>query len=430
MSISAARQAGLHVPEDLSVVGYDDIEVADYVGLTTVRQQLFESGRLGAEMLLAEVRSRSTTPPSIVLPPEVVVRGHHGTTEGGTSIALSPVRCRSTVDALEEVWNMFEHRGRRARAWVSALAVTAIVATAAPLSVAAQGEAPSCGTEPVELLVYFESGFPFQQALAEEFTKQFPNVTWNIREDQFANLMTQTPRLLAGDNPPDLIRLPTMVDLVRDGLLLNLEPYVEAFGWDQWPASLLTPHRVAEGGRPRGEGDLYAGGLNKATTGVFYNKEQAAQIGMTEPPATLAEFEELLAKAKEAGLLPIMQWNTVNSGGGLAFPLQNLMAALGPTQPINEWILPEGGRHGRYAHQPGSGPAPRSNGSRRATSPRTSMPSSTPTRTRALLRARASSPSTVTGRMAASTPTPRAISGSSCSRRPKKAACTARWASR
>ena len=51
--------------------------------------------------------------------------------------------------------------------------------------------------------------------------------------------MTQTPRLLAGDNPPDLIRLPTMVDLVRDGLLLDLEPYVEAFGWDQWPASLL-----------------------------------------------------------------------------------------------------------------------------------------------------------------------------------------------
>ncbi len=66
---------------------------------------------------------------------------------------------------------------------------------------------PNCGTEPVELLAYFETGFPYQQALADEFTKQFPNVTWNIREDQFNNLMTQTPRLLSGDNPPDLIRL-------------------------------------------------------------------------------------------------------------------------------------------------------------------------------------------------------------------------------
>ena len=73
--ISAAHEAGLRVPDELSVVGYDDIEVADYLELTTVRQQLFESGRLGAELLLAEVRARSETPPSIVLPPEVVVRG-------------------------------------------------------------------------------------------------------------------------------------------------------------------------------------------------------------------------------------------------------------------------------------------------------------------------------------------------------------------
>ena len=50
--ISAAHEAGLRVPDDLSVVGYDDIEIADFVNLTTVRQGLFESGRIGAEMLL------------------------------------------------------------------------------------------------------------------------------------------------------------------------------------------------------------------------------------------------------------------------------------------------------------------------------------------------------------------------------------------
>jgi LacI family transcriptional regulator/LacI family repressor for deo operon, udp, cdd, tsx, nupC, and nupG len=73
--ISAAHEAGLRVPDDLSVVGYDDIEVAEYLDLTTVRQHLFESGRLGAEMLLGEVRARSAAPPAIVLPPELVVRG-------------------------------------------------------------------------------------------------------------------------------------------------------------------------------------------------------------------------------------------------------------------------------------------------------------------------------------------------------------------
>jgi LacI family transcriptional regulator len=72
--IAAARERGLHVPDDLSVIGYDDIEAADYVGLTTIRQQLFESGRRGAEVLLSEIDVRSDEPTVVSLPPELVVR--------------------------------------------------------------------------------------------------------------------------------------------------------------------------------------------------------------------------------------------------------------------------------------------------------------------------------------------------------------------
>jgi DNA-binding LacI/PurR family transcriptional regulator len=72
--IAAATELGLHVPDDLSVVGYDDIEAADYVGLTTIRQQLFESGRRGAQILLAEIADRSMGPAIAQLDPELVVR--------------------------------------------------------------------------------------------------------------------------------------------------------------------------------------------------------------------------------------------------------------------------------------------------------------------------------------------------------------------
>jgi len=72
--LAAARDAGLRVPEDLSVIGYDDVEAADYVGLTTVSQHLFESGRRGAELLLAEIREPSARAPVIELTPEVVAR--------------------------------------------------------------------------------------------------------------------------------------------------------------------------------------------------------------------------------------------------------------------------------------------------------------------------------------------------------------------
>ena len=203
-------------------------------------------------------------------------------------------------------------------------------------------EAPTCGTDPVVLNAHFETGFDLPFKLSEEFTKQYPKVTWDIKQDQFQNLISATPRLLSGDNPPDLIRLPTMVSLVKDGLLKNLDGYAAGFGWDTWPAAQLAQNRVAADGT-RGSGSLYAMGLNSSLTGVFYNKQLAAQVGMTQPPATLAEFDALLAAAKAKGTLPVMVWNASASGGGLAFPLQQLMAAYGPTQPINDWIFQKPG---------------------------------------------------------------------------------------
>ena len=72
--MAAARETGLQVPDDLSIVGYDDIDAADYVGLTTIRQQLFESGRQGAEYPLAEIERPSEQAPVKQLAPELVVR--------------------------------------------------------------------------------------------------------------------------------------------------------------------------------------------------------------------------------------------------------------------------------------------------------------------------------------------------------------------
>jgi raffinose/stachyose/melibiose transport system substrate-binding protein len=224
---------------------------------------------------------------------------------------------------------------------------TAAPATMAPTTVPTVASAPTavvpnCGTAPVVLNGYFETGFDLPFKLSAEFTKEYPNVTWNISQDQFANLITSAPLLLASDNPPDLLRLPTMVSYAKDGLLMNLDTYATEFGWDKWPMAQINQNRLATDGT-RGSGTLFAWGLNYSLTGVFYNKKLAAQIGMTQPPQTLADFESLLAKAKAAGLLPIMQWGSAKSGMGLAFPLQALMASVGPTQPINDWIFQKAG---------------------------------------------------------------------------------------
>jgi LacI family transcriptional regulator len=81
--LAAAQDLGLHVPDDLSVVGYDDIEACDFVGLTTVRQHLFESGRQGAQLLMAEIVERAAPPPAVVIEPEIVRRRSTGPRKEG-----------------------------------------------------------------------------------------------------------------------------------------------------------------------------------------------------------------------------------------------------------------------------------------------------------------------------------------------------------
>jgi DNA-binding LacI/PurR family transcriptional regulator len=79
--LGAAGDLGMRVPEDVSVIGFDDIEISAYAGITTVRQPLFESGRLGAELLLDRLAAERE-PTTIELPLELVVRRTTGSPRG------------------------------------------------------------------------------------------------------------------------------------------------------------------------------------------------------------------------------------------------------------------------------------------------------------------------------------------------------------
>jgi DNA-binding LacI/PurR family transcriptional regulator len=56
--LEVAAQRGLRVPDDLAVIGFDDVEVAAALGLTTVRQPLFATGARGADLLVAAIEGR------------------------------------------------------------------------------------------------------------------------------------------------------------------------------------------------------------------------------------------------------------------------------------------------------------------------------------------------------------------------------------
>ncbi len=71
--LEAAAELGLRVPEDVAVIGFDDIEMAAAVGLTTVHQPLRETGARGADLLLAALDGGEGPAPAEELQPLVVV---------------------------------------------------------------------------------------------------------------------------------------------------------------------------------------------------------------------------------------------------------------------------------------------------------------------------------------------------------------------
>lgn len=191
-------------------------------------------------------------------------------------------------------------------------------------------------TEDVTLDLYLESNFVDQMSpLTDEFTKQHPNVTFAVQSDVFTNMMQNAMKIIAAPDAPDLIRFPTVAAAAKNGILTSLQPYADAYGWNEWPEGLLNQVKVDEDGN-RGSGDLYSLGIGYSVTGVFYNKTLAEQIGMTEPPQTVAELETALQAAKDAGITPVMTWG---QGGGVAFPLQDVMMnQFGQVDELEAWL--------------------------------------------------------------------------------------------
>jgi len=79
-SIWAFREAGLRVPQDISIVGFDDIPGAAYAnpGLTTVRQPLVKMGQIAAQTVVNLIEGQGEYVPEIAIEPEFVIPSRPG----------------------------------------------------------------------------------------------------------------------------------------------------------------------------------------------------------------------------------------------------------------------------------------------------------------------------------------------------------------
>jgi raffinose/stachyose/melibiose transport system substrate-binding protein len=235
-------------------------------------------------------------------------------------------------------------RSHRRLAAVALLASTAAVlaACAPPGSSGTEGPATAASSvsttlpsDPVKLqILTSQEAADVVTQLGQEFTRQNPTVTFDVVAEANSNINTNLSRILTRDTPPDILFTPALAQPARDGLLTNLDPYYDAYGWNSWSQELLRIARLSPEG-DRGTGSLYAVGIGYNVTGIYYNKEIAAKVGLTAPPTTFDQFEKAATDAVAAGYLGV---SLAAKDAGTPFLLQELQNAYGNAPEINDWI--------------------------------------------------------------------------------------------
>lgn len=77
-AIKALEEKGLKVPENIAIVGFDNIHIAEVVGLTTVSQPRYELGKKAAKLLMEKIGGKRKSLCQVVLQPELIIRRSSG----------------------------------------------------------------------------------------------------------------------------------------------------------------------------------------------------------------------------------------------------------------------------------------------------------------------------------------------------------------
>lgn len=151
------------------------------------------------------------------------------------------------------------------------------------------------------------------KGLVSSFETANPTVKVNLEVKDFASSLQTIKLAMSSNNPPDVMQgnegWSINGALWKAGLLLNLDPYAQAYGWDsKFPKSALTVNQFTTDGKTFGEGSLTALPQAIQYVGVFYNKAVLAQLGISDPSTLTdkAAFLAALDKAKAAGITPVM----------------------------------------------------------------------------------------------------------------------------
>lgn len=197
--------------------------------------------------------------------------------------------------------------------------------------------------EEVALDLAFTNSPDMVKALVSSYHEKHPSVTIETQYTEFSDYVKNIKLVMSSEDSPDIAQFNSgaMQSLIAANQLVPLDDYSEAYGWeDKFPVVGLEQLTTNDDGRVFGTGSLFAVPAGMSLVGVYYNKELASQAGVTEPPKTLAEFEDALQKAKDAGQTPLAM-------GALDYGALHLWAelvnVLMPVEEYRQWVYGQEG---------------------------------------------------------------------------------------
>ncbi|ACQ80835.1 extracellular solute-binding protein family 1 [Beutenbergia cavernae DSM 12333] len=192
------------------------------------------------------------------------------------------------------------------------------------------------------------------EQLNAAFMEAYPNITIDRTSQSFDDLETTLRGALSGNEAPDVVQANnargTMGAFVEADLLLDLDPYADAYGWrDRFPESVLAKSSYSDDARTFGEGSLYGLPQVGEIVGVFYSKAKLEAIGVD--PASLTtwqSFTDALGTAAGAGEVAVQlgnldAWPAIHVFGpiqGQLVPTEEV-TALGLGNPGASWETDE-----------------------------------------------------------------------------------------
>src|SRR4051794_8190930 len=133
------------------------------------------------------------------------------------------------------------------------------------------------------------------KTLTKQFEAKYPNVTVKLSFRDFASWIKQAKLVASSDSAPDVFAgnqgYQLDGELVKAGLILPLDKYAKAYGWDKsYTPETLQQFMWSDDGRQFGTGTLWGVAQSGQSTGVFVNLAKLEQAGID--PASLKSFDD------------------------------------------------------------------------------------------------------------------------------------------